>query len=167
MVITGYIRRVGADLDPARVIDPAVVAAGDPAAIAAACLAAVDPGLAERAREGDLLLVDGACSGGAGAEAAVIALQSLGLAALLCRATAPDLQALGATYGLPVIPTASDLLQLAEGDLLRLDLERGHAESGGRAWAFAPLDGPALAAVRRAQLLARMRRVVEEEGYAE
>jgi 3-isopropylmalate/(R)-2-methylmalate dehydratase small subunit len=167
MILTGYARHIRADLSPAQIIDPATFAMGDPALLAAQCLAAVDPDLAARAREGDLLVLDGVLSFDAGAEAAVIALQAVGMAAVVCRTAAPELQAVAAGYGLPILAAPEAAAAISEGALLRLDLERGQLETAGTRWTCAPLAAPALASVRRAQLLVRMRRVVEEEGFAE
>ncbi len=167
MVIAGYARRVAADLAPRAIVDAATAALGDPALLAAACLAAVDPGFAERAGEGDILVLAGALLGGPGAEAAVIALQAVGLAAAVCADAAPEPAELAALYGLPLVVAPAAAHAIAEGAVVRLDLERGRLEAGPASWAFAPLPPAALAAARRAQLLARMRRVVEDEGYAE
>ena len=167
MILTGYARQIAGDLDPGQIIDAEAARSGDPAELAAACLAAVDPSLAERVREGDLLVVDGALAGGAGAEVAVLALQALGFAAVICKHADAELAALGAIYGLPLLSVAAAPGQIGEGALLRIDLERGQIEAEGRRWSVAPLDSMALAAVRRGQLLARMRRVVEDEGFAE
>lgn len=167
MVIVGYARRVSASLHPGQVIDAALVAAGDPAAIAAHCLIAVDPGFAERVREGDVLVLDGSFAGGEGAEAALIALQAAGVAALVCRAADADLLALGARYGLPLLAVPEAAARLAEGAVVQLDLERGRITSGDLGWATPAAEPTTLAAVRRVQLLARTRRVVEDEGLAE
>lgn len=164
MVLTGYARLIVSDLAPRQIVDPALVAAGDPAEIAAACLATVDPALAERVREGDLLVVAGELRAGPGAEEAVIALQAAGFAAAIARQVASELWAIGARYGLPLLALDT---AIAEGALIRLDLERGRVEVGGATWMFEPLASEGLAAVRRGQLLARMRRVAEDEGYAE
>ncbi len=167
MVLTGYGRLVQGDLTPAQIVAPEVIASGDPAEIAAACLVAVDTTLAERVREGDLLVVDGTLAGGEGVEGAVIALQAAGFAAAICRGAAAELLATAALYGLPLLIAAEAAGAIEAESPIRIDLERGTIESGGLGWAFAPLEAAALAAVRRAQLLARMRRVVEDEGYAE
>jgi 3-isopropylmalate dehydratase small subunit len=167
MVITGYARALRGNLRPAQIIDPVTAAAGDPALLAAQCLAALDPDFAERTREGDLLVLDGTLGEGSQAEAAVIALQALGIAAVICRAAGPEFVAVAAGYGLPIIAAPAAAAALGEGVLLRLDLERGSLEGAGAAWTTPPLPAAALGAVRRAQLLVRMRRVVEEEGFAE
>jgi 3-isopropylmalate/(R)-2-methylmalate dehydratase small subunit len=167
MVLAGYTHRLDGNLSAAQIIDPALAAVGDPALLAAHCLQAADPALAERVREGDMLVVEGAVSGGAGAEAAVIAMQALGLAGLICQAADDDLVAAAAAYGLALLQSPPAAATIGAGELARIDLERGALEAGGRRWAFSPADQPAIAAVRRAQLLARMRRVVDDEGYAE
>ncbi|NTU84661.1 MAG: hypothetical protein HGA45_35735 [Chloroflexales bacterium] len=105
--------------------------------------------------------------GGPGAEAAMIALQAVGVAAVVCARAAPDLAELEPVYGLPFVVAPEAAGQIAEGAVVRLDLERGRLEAGGFTWLFSPLAPATLLAARRAQLLARMRRVVEDEGYAE
>jgi hypothetical protein len=161
MVLSGYGTCIAGDLRPAEIVDPAVVAAGDPAEIAAACLAAIDPGMSERMREGDLLLLDGVLSDGA-----VIALQAVGFAAVICRTAAPEVVALGAAYALPILASAAPGA-IDEGALVRVDLERGQIESGGTHWQTEVLEPEAIQAVRRYWTLRWMRRTVEDEGFAE
>lgn len=167
MVITGYARLVMGNLTPGEIIDAETAALGDPALLAAHCLAKVDPDFAARVAEGDVLFLAGELHGGSGAEAAVIALQAVGIAAVVCERVAPELTSLGAIYGLPVVVAPGAGSALVEGDLVRLDLERGRLAVGPSQWEFTPIRAEALASARRAQLLARMRRVVEDEGYAE
>lgn len=167
MVITGCARKICTDVRAWQIIPPAAAASGDPAELAALCLATVDPHLAERVREGDVLVIDGVITDGADLEAAVLALQALGLAALICKDAEPALIALGAQYGLPILVAPAAAAAISEGALLRLDLERGIVESAGARWSAPPLSPEALAVVRRVTLLARMRRVVEDEGLAE
>lgn len=164
MILTGYIHTITGDLTPAQIIAPVYAELGDPALLAAHCLEAVAPELAERAREGDVLVVAGEICAGPGAEAAVLALQAAGLSAVVAHRFGDELREPAAIYGLPLIALG---LAAADGDHIRIDLERGQLEAAGRRSAFPPLHAAALAPVRRAQLLARMRRVVEDEGYAE
>ncbi|PDV99505.1 hypothetical protein [Candidatus Chloroploca asiatica] len=167
MVLTGYTRCVQGDLWPHQIIDQAIAASGDPALLAAHCLAAVDPALTERVVEGDVLVVAGTMNAGPGHEMAVIALQSVGFAAVICAAVAPEVATIASIYGLPILalPEASTLL--TEARLVRLDLERGSLTCADTTWFYTPLERATLDAVRRTQLLTRMRRVVEDEGYAE
>lgn len=166
MVITGYARKLAGDLAPYQVVDAGTAATGDPALLSAHCLASVDPSFAERSREGDVLVLDGALAGGEGAEAAVIALQAAGVVAVVCAGLSPEMAELEPVYGLSMVIAPEAAASIAEGALVRLDLERGRLEAAGEGWAIAPRGLEVRAGVRRALLLARMRRVVEDEDYA-
>ncbi|MCU0491202.1 MAG: hypothetical protein MUD01_06425 [Chloroflexaceae bacterium] len=169
MILTGYTHRLDADLAPGEIIAPAYAESGDPALLAAHCLEGVAPALAEQVGEGDVLVVGGALHGGAGAEAAVLALQALGIAAIVCAAADATLATLAGGYGLPLLVSPEAVAALASNQIVRLDLEQGQIEErdSRRRWPISPSSPALIAAVQRAQLLARMRRVVEEEGYSE
>lgn len=169
MVITGYAQRIVGDIMPRQIIDRETAASGDPALIAAACLHSIAPDLAEQVNEHDLLVIDGTLSDGPGIDEAIIALQALGLAAVICHQAGPAWITTAGAYGLPLIAGREAAATIAAGNLLRIDLERGSLEARETAthWSIAPLDSTTLKAVQRAQLLARMRQVVEEEGFAE
>ena len=168
MILTGYARCVDAHLSPAALINPASVEdGGDPALLAAACLAEVDQDFALRVREGDMLVINGVLGGSGDCELAIVALQAVGIAAIICQQVATEMVVVAERYGLPIMSAPAAVPLLDEGTLLRLDLEHGVVEGGGARWEVAPLAKPTLEMVRRVQLLSRMRRVVEEEGFAE
>jgi 3-isopropylmalate/(R)-2-methylmalate dehydratase small subunit len=166
MIVQGYVLRIEQSLEPAQIIAPAYAEIGDPAELAAHCLEHVDPDLAANAREGDLLVVAGNVRDGVGAEAAIYALQALGLAAWICTDADPALVVRSTRAGLPMIRLGNTSLP-SSGALLRIDLARGVAEDQSLCWTFDPLTSPELEAARRTQLLSRMRRIVEDEGLAE
>jgi 3-isopropylmalate/(R)-2-methylmalate dehydratase small subunit len=173
MVVRGYARRIEHDLTPQLVIAPDVAASGDPALVAAHCLAAIDAQLAEQIGDGDVLIVAGTIAAlsctGEEIEAAVLALQAVGVAAIVCRAATDTLVQLAGSYGLPVIAQPEAALALMAGTVVRIDLERGTIEdpASSTRWQAAPCDPAAVAATRRAALLMRMRRVAEDEGFME
>lgn len=167
MILTGYARRIDAHLSPAALINPAFGDGGDPALLAAACLAEVDQDFALRVREGDLLVINGVLEGSGDQELAMVALQAVGVAAIICQQADSAIMAVADRYGLPIVSAPEAVPLLHEGTLLRLDLEHGVVEGAGARWEVAPLTQPMLDIVRRVQLLIRMRRVVEEEGFAE
>ena len=97
----------------------------------------------------------------------MLALQAVGFAAIIC-VTADDGFVEAATiYGLPVLLCPAAVAAIMPGGVVRIDLARGQLTDRATGAVFqAPPVAPALVdAVRRAQLLTRMRRVVEEEGY--
>jgi 3-isopropylmalate/(R)-2-methylmalate dehydratase small subunit len=167
MVIYGTTHRVGDRIATSAIIAPEYQAEADPAWLAAHCLAAVDPAIAETAREGDVLLAGADLGAGPDQELAVLALQAVGLAAIVCASADPGFVAAAEAYGLPVLICPAAVSAIAPGGVVRLDLAGGRITDRATGEVYlAPPCAPALVdAVRRAQLLVRMRRVVEEEGF--
>jgi 3-isopropylmalate/(R)-2-methylmalate dehydratase small subunit len=167
MILYGTTHRVGDGITIAAIIAPEHRADPDPAWLAAHCLAGVDPAIAEMAREGDVLLAGDDFGAGPDAEIAVLALQAAGFAAIVCATAAPDFVAAAEAYGLPVIISAAAALAIAPGSIVRLDLAGGRItdRATGASYSVPPCAPTLVDKVRRAQLLNRMRRVVEEEGF--
>ncbi len=173
MVLTGYAHCVAGTLTPAHIIDPHVAASGDPADLAAHCLQHVAPDLTARVAPGDVLVLGGALVSDDVPpdlhEAAVLALQAAGFAAVVCTRADAAMLAVAGVFGLPIVAAEPAHAKIETGALLRLDLARGTLENQtqGTLWQFAPCAADVLAATQRAVLLTRMRRVVEDEGYGE
>jgi len=166
MVLYGTTHRVGDGVTTDDIIAPELRGAGDPALLAAHCLSAIAPAIAEAAREGDLLLAGHSFGRGGDADIAVLALQALGFAALICASAEAEFARTAAAYGLPVLVSTA-ATGITPGAIARIDLAGGTItdRSSGAVYQASPCPPELLAAVRRAQLLARMRRVVEEEGF--
>ncbi len=79
MILYGTTHRVGDDITTDAIIAPEWRDAGDPAVLAAHCLASADPSIAELAREGDLLLAGRGFGAGAEQDLAALALQAASL----------------------------------------------------------------------------------------
>ncbi|MBC8074433.1 MAG: hypothetical protein H7Y32_00020 [Chloroflexales bacterium] len=167
MILYGTAHQIGAGITTAQIIAPAQRGDGDPAWLAAHCLASVDPALAERVAEGDLLVAAQDFGAGEDAEIAVLALQALGFAAIICGSCAPGLREAADTYGLPVLIAPDAAVALAGGQVVRVDLAGGSLtdRTSGARFSFTPAAPALIAAVRRAALLRRMRGVVEQEGF--
>jgi 3-isopropylmalate/(R)-2-methylmalate dehydratase small subunit len=166
MILYATTHRVGDAITTDDIIAPEWRASGDPATLAAHCLADIDLAVAERAREGDALLAGRDFGAGAEPDVAALALQAVGFVVILCSSADPGFVAAAADFGLPVLvcPAAA---AIAEGVVVRVDLARGRIEdrATGALYEAPPCAPDLIAAVRRAQLLSRMRRVVEEEGF--
>ncbi|MFL5804410.1 MAG: hypothetical protein ACJ8CR_22040 [Roseiflexaceae bacterium] len=167
MILYATTHRVGDGVTTGDIIAPEWRDAGDPAVLAAHCLAGVDSAIAERAREGDLLLAGRGFGGGPDPDFAALALQAAGFAAVVCATADPGFVAAAAIYGLPVLACPAAVAAIAAGTVVRLDLARGRIEdrASGAVYDTPPCPPELIDAARRAQLLARMRRMVEEEGY--
>ena len=166
MILYGVAHRVGDNIGTTAIIAPEQRGAGDPALLAAYCLATVDPQIAEAAREGDVLLAGAHFGYGDAADSAVLALQAAGFAAVVAASADAGFAAAAAAYGLPVLicPAATGV---AAGSVVRLDLAGGTItdRATGAVFRTAACPRELIEAVRRTQLLARMRRVVEAEGF--
>jgi len=167
MILYGTTHRVGDGITTAAIIAPEHHADADPAWLAAHCLAGIDPAIAEAAREGDLLLAGAGFGAGPEAEIAVLALQAAGFAAIICTSADTGFIAAAEAYGLPVLLCPAAVAAIAPGGVVRLDLAGGRITDRANGEIYpAPPCAPALVdQVRRAQLLTRMRRVVDEEGF--
>ena len=168
MILTGYTHHIGVPLPATAIIAPEHAGSGDPAELAAHCLETVDPALAGEVREGDILVVAAAIGAGDGAEPAVLSLQAVGFAAIVCAEADATFVELAQSYGLPVLVCPEAALSVPDGVLVRLDLARGAIEerTTGARWNCPPTAQEMLEAASRAQLLSRTRRVVEDEGLA-
>jgi 3-isopropylmalate dehydratase small subunit len=166
MILYGTTHRVGDNLTTDDIIPPEQRDAGDPALLSAHCLSSVAPAVAEAAREGDVLLAGHSFGRGDGADIAVLALQALGFAAVICASADSGFVETAAAYGLPVL-ISSAATSIAPGAIVRIDLAGGKItdRGNGSVYQATPCAPESIAAVRRAQLLARMHRVVEEEGF--
>jgi 3-isopropylmalate/(R)-2-methylmalate dehydratase small subunit len=166
MILYGTTHRVGDAITTGDIIAPEWRESGDPAVFAAHCLAGIAPAIAERAREGDVLLAGRDFGAGDDPDSAALALQAIGFAVVICDSVDPGFAETAAVYGLPAlaIPAAR---AIADGAVVRIDLARGRVtdRSTGAIYAAPPSAPELVEAVRRAQLLARTRRIVEEEGF--
>lgn len=166
MVLYGTAHRVGDEITTDDIIAPEQRGAGDPAWLAAHCLAAVDPAIAEQAREGDVLLAGQNFGGGDEPDIAALALLAAGFAAVVCVSADAGFAEAAAAHGLPVLVCPAALV-IAAGGVARIDLASGKIadRASGATFQAQPCPAELVGAVRRAQLLSRMRRVVEEEGF--
>ena len=167
MILYATTHRVGDAITTAAIIAPEHQADADPAWLAAHCLAGIDPAIAELTREGDMLLAGANFGVGPDAEIAVLALQAVGFAAIICASSDTGFVAAAEAYGLPVLICQAAVAAITPGGVLRLDLAGGRItdRTTGAVYSVPPIAPALVDMVRRAQLLTRMRRVVEEEGF--
>jgi 3-isopropylmalate/(R)-2-methylmalate dehydratase small subunit len=172
MILYGTTHCVGDDVTAADIIAPQWRDADDPAILAAHCLEAASPVIAERAQEGDVLLAGRGFGGSleegeSNYELAALALQAAGFAAIVCVSAEPGFIEAAQVYGLPVLICPAAVAEISAGLVVRLDLANGRIEdrASGSVYTAPPCVPELVQAVRRAQLLNRMRRVVEEEGF--
>jgi 3-isopropylmalate/(R)-2-methylmalate dehydratase small subunit len=167
MILYGTTHRVGDEITTDDIIAPEWRTGDDPAVLAAHCLATIDPTIAEQAREGDVLLAGSGFGAGAEPDIAVLALQAAGFVAVVCASADSSFVEVAEIYGLPALVCPEAVTTIRAAGVVRLDLARGRIEdrTTGAVYHAPPCAPDLVEAVRRSQLLTRMRRVVEEEGF--
>lgn len=167
MVLYGTAHTVGNNVTTDDIADPATRGSGDPAEFAAACLAAVNPALAEQIGEGDILIAGESFGVGSAAEDAALALLAVGLVAVVAASADEAFVGAAAAVGLPVLVCAPAAAAISAGARLRIDLASGVIadRTANTRYNAAPAAPALIAMVKRSQMLAHMRRVVEDEGY--
>jgi 3-isopropylmalate/(R)-2-methylmalate dehydratase small subunit len=131
----------------------------EPHAMARFCLEAVDPAFASTVRPGDIV-VGGANFGmGSSREQAAISLKLLGVAAVFAQSFARIFYRNAINIGLPAL-VLPDAKEIAAGDEITFDLERGQAANltSGRAYAFQALPPHLLAVIRDGGLTEHLKR---------
>lgn len=166
MIIYGTAFHVGDDVTTDLIISPQD-RADDPAILAAHCLAAIDPAIAEQVHEGDVVLAGWSFGSGPDPDMAALSLRALGFGAVICSSAAASFVEAAAACALPVLTCPEAAARIAQGTVVRIDLESGRIDDRATGEQFsAPPPSPEVrTAVRGAQLLSRMRQVVEEEGF--
>ena len=87
-MITGTVHRLGDDVDTDAILPGRYLALKDPAALAAHCLEALDPGFRARVGPGDIIAAGRNFGTGSSREHAVIALKALGIRAIVATSVA-------------------------------------------------------------------------------
>lgn len=166
MVLYGYLHRVGNSITTDDIIDP-IYRTDDPAMLAAYCLASINAAIAERTQHGDVLVAGRDFGTGSETEHAVLALQAVGFAAVICVSASPAFIETATRYGLPVLVAAYAVPYLTPGGLVRLDLASGTISDRDTSAQFTvpPVSPDLLNAVRRAHILSRTRKMAEDEGF--
>jgi 3-isopropylmalate/(R)-2-methylmalate dehydratase small subunit len=118
------------------------------------CLEALDPAFARSVRPGDILVAGESLGIGSSREQAVLALQHLGIRAVLARSFGRIFYRNAVNLGLPVL-VCPDLDGIRSGDELRVDLGRGTVEhpASGRVRRAEPLPPHLLALIEDGGLL--------------
>ena len=152
-MITGTVHRLGDDVDTDAILPGRYLALKDPAALAAHCLEALDPGFRARVGPGDIIAAGRNFGTGSSREHAVIALKSLGIRAIVATSVARIFFRNAINLGLVVL-VAPDA-DLVAGAAACID---GSAiTQSGRTWHAAPLGAEVTAILAAGGLMEKIR----------
>lgn len=89
------------------------------------CLLHIDPEIRKSVAPGDILVGNRGVGWGHGHDQAVLALQAIGFAAIICETTTATFKRNCLNHGLPIVEIDDIFNRVSTGDLLALDLDKG------------------------------------------
>ena len=157
-MITGRLHRLGDNVDTDAILPGAYLALRDPAALAAHCLEALDPGFRARVRPGDIVVGGRNFGTGSSREHAVIALKASGVAALVVGSAARIFFRNAINLGLPVLVCPEAVAALDDALPATIDPAGPTVAQGDHVWQAAPFGAQVLDILVAGSLLAKVRR---------
>ncbi len=152
-MIAGSVHRLGDDVDTDAILPGRYLALTDPAALAAHCLEALDPGFRARVRTGDIIAAGRNFGTGSSREHAVIALKALGIRAVVATSVARIFFRNAINLGLVVL--VSPDAELAAG--VQASIDGTCITQSGRTWHAAPLGAEVAAILAAGGLMPKVR----------
>ena len=138
MILEGRAHRFGDHIDTDVIIPGPYLTQSDPKFLAQHCMEGIDPDFPRRAKPGDVVVAGRDFGTGSSREHAVLALKGLGIAAVVAESFARIFYRNAINLGLPVITCPEAARAARDGDTVRIDLDAGTVEVGGRVFQAAP-----------------------------
>ncbi len=167
MIITGRLHRFGDNVDTDAILPGAYLALRDPAALAAHCLEALDPGFRARVRPGDIVVGGRNFGTGSSREHAVIALKASGVAAVVVASAARIFFRNAINLGLPVLICPEAVAALDDAAPATINPAGPTITQGQLVWQAAPFGAQVLDILAAGSLLAKVRRDLTTPSMAE
>lgn len=139
MQMAGRVHKFGDHVDTDVIVPGRYLSLRDPKALAPYCLEGLDPEFAGRVQHGDVLVAGRNFGCGSSREHAPVALKAVGLGCVVAASFARIFYRNAINIGLPVLVCSSFAAAAAEGDAVRVDLERAIIEREGRVFHGEPL----------------------------
>jgi 3-isopropylmalate/(R)-2-methylmalate dehydratase small subunit len=158
--VTGWVHRLGDNVDTDAMLPGRYLALRDPAALGAHCLEDLDPDFRSRAKPGDILVAGRNLGCGSSREHAVLALKAVGIHAIVAVSAARIFFRNAINLGLPILICADAAAALEAGRLASIDAGTGEIRQDGQVWKAQPLGGEVEAILACGGLMMRTRRIL-------
>jgi 3-isopropylmalate/(R)-2-methylmalate dehydratase small subunit len=129
MIVQGRAWRLGDNVDTDQLLPGRYLSLTEPAELARHCLEDVRPDFCVGVKAGDLLVAGENLGCGSSREHAPLALKTLGISCLVAASFARIFFRNSINLGLPALTCPEAVAGIADGDLLRIDLESGEIEN--------------------------------------
>ncbi len=158
MVLEGRAHKFGDHIDTDVIIPGRYLAVSDPKELAVHCMEGLDADFPRRVRPGDILVAGRNFGAGSSREHAILALKGVGITAVVAKSFARIFYRNAINLALPALTCPEAVDAIDEGQIVRIDLERGTVEGGGRTYAAAPFPAALQTLVSEGGLVPYVRR---------
>ncbi|RLB05015.1 MAG: 3-isopropylmalate dehydratase small subunit [Deltaproteobacteria bacterium] len=125
MKVKGRGWKFGDDVDTDAIIPARYLNTSDPRQLAEHCMEGIDPGFAQRVRQGDIILAGKNFGCGSSREHAPIAIKAAGVCCVIAKGFARIFYRNAFNIGLPILESAEAVEGSQQGDELEVDLGKG------------------------------------------
>lgn len=164
MILEGRVHKFGDHIDTDVIIPGRYLTSMDPKELAVHCMEGVDADFPRRVRPGDMLMAGRNFGAGSSREHAVLALKGLGIAVVVAKSFARIFYRNAINLAQPALTCPEAVDAVNDGDVVRIDLDRGTVEAGGRTYSAAPFPPALQALVSEGGLIPYVRRRLDTQG---
>ncbi len=125
MIIEGKTWKFGDNIDTDIIIPARYLNTSDPKELARHCMEGIRPGFAQEASEGDIMIAGRNFGCGSSREHAPIAIKATGIKAVVAKSFARIFYRNAFNIGLPIVECEGAAETAKEGDILKIDLDKG------------------------------------------
>jgi 3-isopropylmalate dehydratase small subunit len=125
MVFRGRVWKFGDDLDTDAIIPVQFTVGADPAEFARHCMEGIDPDFSRKVHPGDIIVAGRNFGCGSSREPAPLAIKAAGISCVIAKSFARIFYRNAFNVGLPLLESSSAPDNIAEGDELEIDVDKG------------------------------------------
>ena len=162
MSIEGTVRKFGDAIDTDSILPGRYLSSQDIAFLGSKCMEAIDPGFAQRASKGDVIVAGKNFGCGSSREHAVQAIMGAGIACVVAASYARIFFRNSINLGLPIVVCPGAAAKALEGDLIQIDLQAAVVTVRGERFAMQPFPAFLQDIVRLGGLVPYVRRQLEQ-----
>ncbi len=162
MKINGKAYKVGRDVDTDIIIPATYLTTFDPKELAEHCMEPLDPGFAEKVRDGGIVVADENFGCGSSREHAPIALKGAGIGAVIAKSFARIFYRNAINTGLPIFESAEAVDGIEADHEISVDMEAGTLENltTGKTYKVAPFPERLAGIIKAGGLIEHTRRSI-------
>ncbi len=160
MKLRGSVHKYGANVDTDVIIPARYLNVSDPAELARHCMEDIDREFVKKVRPGDIIVATTNFGSGSSREHAPLAIKAAGISCIIARSFARIFFRNAINIGLPILECDQAADEVADGDILEVELETGRIDNvtRGRCYQARPYPDFMLGLIKAGGLIEYTRR---------